>query len=96
MAQAARDENYVASALGVSDADSVTTLPLRVDPVTNRLLIDLSVNTNTAPPTLPTNAERDDNFVPVGLGVTDDSNLTPTPILIDSRTGYLWADVIVE
>lgn len=40
MSQAARDENHVPSALGVSSTDSTTTLPFLVDPITGRLMTD--------------------------------------------------------
>jgi hypothetical protein len=42
MSEAQRDQNHVTSALGVSSSDATLTLPLKVDPVTGRLL------TNTA------------------------------------------------
>lgn len=40
MAQAKRDLNYVPSLIGVSNADGETTLPVYVDPATNRLLVN--------------------------------------------------------
>lgn len=40
MADAKIDGNYVKSALGVSSVDGTTTLPLKVDPATGRLLTD--------------------------------------------------------
>lgn len=40
--QASRDQNFVPSALGVSSADSVTTLAFTIDPLTGRLLVDVA------------------------------------------------------
>lgn len=42
MADAKRDSNFVTGALGVSSVDNITTLPLLVDPLTGRLLVDTS------------------------------------------------------
>lgn len=41
MAQAPRDENFVPTLLGVSNADGTTPVPIYADPVTHRLLVDL-------------------------------------------------------
>jgi len=42
MAQAKRDENYVPTLLGVSSTDNSTPVKLLIDPVTGRLLVDVS------------------------------------------------------
>lgn len=42
MAQAKRDENYVTTLLGVSNADGITPVVLWADPVTHRLLVDIT------------------------------------------------------
>ena len=41
MAEAKRDQNYVPSLLGVSNADGVTPVAIYADPTTHRLLVDL-------------------------------------------------------
>lgn len=41
MVDAVRDQNRVASALGVSSEDATVTLPFLVDPATGRLLVQL-------------------------------------------------------
>lgn len=40
--EAVRDQNHVTSALGVSDSDADLTLPFLIDPLTGRLLVDMS------------------------------------------------------
>lgn len=40
MSQAARDQNFVPTLLGVSNVDGVTPVVVYVDPVTHRLLVD--------------------------------------------------------
>jgi len=88
MAQASRDQNHVTTALGVSSTDGVTPIRFRVDPATNRLLVELAAvssggSANASP------AKRDQNHVPVCLGV--DSNGVVRPIATDSD-GYLLVD----
>ena len=96
MAIAKRDENLVTSFLAVSDDDGVTPVDVGIDPVTNRLLIEITPVSDSSPATLPTVAPRDGNNVPVHLLVTDDASETITPFLIDSRNGLLYVDVLVE
>lgn len=47
MADAKRDGNYVTTALGVSSVDSVTTLPFNIDPLTGRLLADVTTGVSS-------------------------------------------------
>lgn len=96
MAEARRDENRITSILAVSDVDGVTPVLVAVDSATGRLLAEITPVTDSSPAALPVNAPRDANNMPTGLIVTDDSNLTVTPFLIDNRNGYLYADVLVE
>lgn len=42
MSEAARDQNHIPSALGVSSTDATLTLPFKIDPLTGRLLTDVS------------------------------------------------------
>jgi hypothetical protein len=47
MADAKRDQNFVPTLLGVSNADGVTPVAVYADPVTHRLLVDLPTGTGT-------------------------------------------------
>ncbi len=95
MADAPRDDNQVPVACGVDENGDVQ--PLRVDPVTNRLEIDITnVAYDTAAPTLPATVPRDSNNVPVSCAVTDDAGETVTPLLIDATSGLLWVDLVSE
>ena len=40
MSEASRDQNHVPTMLGVSSTDGVTPIPVEIDPVTGRLLVD--------------------------------------------------------
>lgn len=69
MAQASRDENRVATLLGVSSADGVTPVPLKADPTTGRLLTSSSggaAPTDATYVTLSTNATLTDERVLTG------------------------------
>ena len=91
---ARRDQNYVPVGLGVDGTGG--TKQLRVDPITNRLLIDITLVSDVAPPAFPVNAPRDSNHMPVAMAVTDNAAKTPRPLLIDSRNGYIFCDIEVE
>lgn len=91
--EAKRDNNSVPVGLGT---DGTGTKQLRVDPVTHRLLIDIALVSDVAPPSFPDTLPRDNSSVPVAGAVTDDVNETPRPLLIDSRNGYLFCDIEVE
>jgi hypothetical protein len=89
--QAPRDSNRVPVALGVDGSGN--TLPLRVDPATGRLLIEIVGVTSVSPPTLPTTLPRDSNRVHVAGAM---SGTDVSPLLIDTRNGTLWVDILVE
>lgn len=92
MAQTGIDNNRVATALAV-DTNNVTQ-PLRVDAATSRLLIVITPMVTTTPATLA--LKIDDNRVGTSEVVTDDANETVTPLIIDTRTGFLFVDVLEE
>jgi hypothetical protein len=92
--EAKRDNSGVPVGLGSDGVGG--TKQLRVDPATNRLLIDIAVLPDVDPPTFPITAPRDNSNNPVGMAVTDNAAKTPRPLLIDSRNGYLFCDIIIE
>lgn len=91
-----RDENRVTVGGGVTDDSNKTVEPLRTDPVTGRLLIEIYGVTSTTPSTLKTVAYKDGNYANTGIAVTDDANSTVTPLIIDSRNNYLFVDLLIE
>ena len=95
MAQAKRDQNRVTVGMGVTDDADKTPSQLLVDPSTERLLIDITV-VATSTPVLGTVASHDADYTTTKLGVYDDSTKTVSTLLIDSRNGYLYCDVLVE
>ncbi len=90
MARAKRDANRETVGLAW---DGSETQPLKVDPSTGRLLIEVAVA--TLPATSSPSIKRDANRKVVGLSVTDDANLTPKPFLTDS-SGNLILDLVIE
>ena len=92
----ARDENHRTVMGGVADNDLVTPLPTTVDHLTNRVLIDITEVADVVG-TLPTEPDpRDENRVPVAMGVSDLDGITPLPVLIDDATGLLFVDLVFE
>lgn len=91
MANAQRDQNRFAVGMGVNATDLVTTLPLRVDPVTDRLLVQFVAFSGSS--VLSTNVGRDQDRRTTIYGVTDDANKTLVPLMIDHLTGALIIDI---
>lgn len=76
--------------MGVTDDSNLTPEPLRVDPVTGRLLIHI-INVTSGSPATSSVARRDGNYVTAEMGVTNDANLTPESLRTNG--GYLAIDV---
>lgn len=87
------DENREYKALVVDENGDIASL--LVDPSTGRLLIDIEIVTSSGTEVL-NNPDIDENHEYVALAVTDDANLTPTPLHVDSRNGYLYCDILEE
>lgn len=87
--EAKRDQNHITVALGY-DAENDVTLPLRVDPVTDELLIEIQPRPTYVPTATPSIAERDENHVTTTLAVTDDANLTEQIPAVNKVSGLLW------
>lgn len=87
MAIGKRDQNDKAVGLGVSSSDNSTPLMLRVDPVTDYLLVTLQSDSLT--PTVATRNKRDQNEVPSAYGVSDTDGVTLVPIRTDSSGNLL-------
>lgn len=92
MANARRDQNRIAIAMGVSDTDGVTPLPILVDPVTGYVLVTMAESVTTTPPTGVTTARRDANYVPTSLGVSSSSDTAPQAFR--THNGYLLVSFI--
>jgi len=91
MSQAKRDENRVTVGMGVNATDLITPLSLIVDPVTNRLLVDVVQAVGTG---VLSSEKRDQNHIPTAYGVNDSDRVTPMAILIEAVTGTLAVDII--
>lgn len=86
MTSAPRDNNHVPVELGTSNADGITPLVFKADPVTHRLKVSIA---STGSSISITNANRDANRVPVVMAVSKSDNSTPLPIYMDSSTNAL-------
>lgn len=88
-----RDENHVTVASGVTDDSDKDVTMLRVDPVTNSLLIEISqAGAATASGTQV--ARRDENHVPVCLAYNEDDDELQE--VLTDENGYLLADIEFE
>ena len=75
--QAKRDENDIALGLGVSSVDNKTPLPLRVDPVTDYLLIDNLVQSISITPAVRVKIDENDRKTCYGVSSVDNKTLVP-------------------
>ena len=91
MTQAKRDSNKITVGLAY---DGTNTQPLKVDASTGRLIIEITP-VASFPATSSPAIKRDSNSVPLALAVTDNADLTPSPLLTDSN-GLLIIDLVVE
>ena len=87
-----RDQNFRTVGAAVTNDVAQDITMLRTDPVTDYLLIDITIDTATAGNSIPI-AQRDQNFRPVCLAY-DESNDVLCEVLTDSN-GYLLADIEV-
>lgn len=83
---AKKDSNGVATALGVLDSDGVTPICIKVNPATGALNV-LDDTTGTA--STSTNAIKDNNGVPVLMGLDYSDMKTLIPIAVDSNGNLL-------
>lgn len=83
MSNGKRDQNTIAVSLGVSSVDNATPLQLRVDPITDYLLVDLASDLLT--PTAATRCKRDENDIPTKYGISSVDGVTLVPIRTDSN-----------
>lgn len=81
MANAKRDENDVPTKIGVSSADGVTIVLLKVNPANHGMQTsDGTTGTDFGTP----NAKRDENDVPCLMGISSVDGVTPVAIYFTS------------
>lgn len=85
-----RDQNFRTVAAGVDPSSTSDIYMFRVDPVTNYLLVDITVGSATSAVSSEI-ASRDGNYRPVCLG-WDETNGVLQEILTDEN-GYLLCDL---
>lgn len=80
--QARRDQNDIHTGLGVSSVDNITPLLLKVDPVTDYLLIENVSQSITA--TVASKVKIDENDQKTCYGISSIDEVTLVPIRTDS------------
>jgi len=85
------DQNYNYVAMAKTDDVSGSASPLKVDPVTGRLLVSIYFVSSSI--SVLNSSKIDNNFEPTSL-VYDETNVRP--LLIDNRNGFLWTDLLIE
>lgn len=93
MAQAKHDDSRETAGLAW-DATNSLTKQLLVDPITGRLLLDVTLVADYVEVTHSL-AEHDDNHIPSVNATTDDASATAVPLLVDNSTNYLLIDLVV-
>lgn len=84
-----RDQNQRVVSSGVSSIDSITPIMLRVDPVTNYLLVSFTSSSNSV--TSRQWNKRDENSYPTMYGISNSDEVTLVPIRTDTN-GKLLVD----
>jgi len=88
------DNNYVVAGLAVTDDVNETPEALRVDPSTNRLLIEIMAVSDV--PTSNPFTKIDQNYEGCSMAITDNVAETIRPLGIDPRNGGVWVDILEE
>ncbi len=95
MSNIPRDQNSVTVLAGLSSIDGTTIVPIAIDAITGRVLIQIVTNTDETTAVIG-NAYRDENNVPVKTAITDDANESIANILVDSSNSGVLCDVVFE
>lgn len=92
-ANARHDENSVPTLCGISDLDG-SVIPIQIDPVTGRILIELMNSINNSPVLSGGRAAKDGNSVATILGTADDGSGVLIPGIYHTNQ-LLFVDLIV-
>lgn len=87
-----KDGNSVSVLCGKSDLDG-SVLPIQIDPVTGRILVEIHVVADESGLFFSGRAAKDGNSVATILGVADDASNLIVPA-IDHRNGLVFCDLI--
>lgn len=93
MATAKHDDNTITSGMAWDATNSVPK-NLLVDPITGRLLIDVTLVADYVEVT-HTLAGHDENHITSANATTDDASATAVPLLVDNSNNNLLIDLIV-
>ena len=85
----AKDQNHKSTALAKDTNGNPA--PLKVDPITGRLIIEIYAVSNPVNHVLNTNNKIDENYKEASLAVYNNDNVIP--LHIDNTNGYLFVDI---
>ncbi len=91
---AQHDANSVPTYCGVSSVDG-SVIPIQIDPVTGRVLIEITGVTDESSVTSPEWAQKDANSTATVLAVKSDMSGLGVPV-IDRRNNLLFVDILFE
>jgi len=89
MTDAPRDNNQISVMIGLSNADGITPVPIKIHPTTHALQVE---DSSSGFDLSGDNASRDNNGISTIMGVSSADGITPVPIYIDPSTGQLLID----
>lgn len=92
--QAKTDANHEPTALGVTDDVAALVSAIICDPITDRVLINISM-VNAENDVVATQLREDANHSPVATAVTDDANQDIRLIKVSPLTGRLLIDILL-
>jgi hypothetical protein len=87
-----RDANRIPVMVGVSTADGKTILPILIDSVSGRVMVNVLSDSDTDT-LVPSPLKRDANYIPVTGGASSSDQKTILPFLISSSNGGLSVEI---
>lgn len=88
-----RDQNRVPIWWGLSSIDGVTPVPIAIDSVTGKPLMEIGVSVSAVITALTASLPRDENRIPCIGGVSNADN-TIIPISVNPVTGAILAQTL--
>lgn len=90
-----KDQNSVAPMYGISNVNASTILPIQIDPVTNRIIAEITIISSSNSVLSGANAAKDGNSSATILCQKDDSSGNLVPVM-DHTNKILFVDLLKE
>lgn len=85
-----RDQNRIPIWWGVSSIDGVTLVPIAIDSVSGKPLMEIGTSTMAVMSAIPSTIPREENRIPALAGLSTDT-MTIIPISVNPATGAIQA-----